>query len=416
MDNFTTGIRWSTRSGEYFSTGERNTEGVPPEMLFFERCLQWIAPGGKIGIVMPKSFLDTQTYYPARRLLLEKYQLLAVVNCHKDTFQPHTGVRTCLLIVENPKKEDDSASLVDYPIFMAISKKIGQDSEGFPIFKRDANNELTEIIDHDLDEVLADYRAHKNGALVKSEYRFSIRRHQIDGQLRINPQFYLPNLNETIRQIESIDGLDGWSVTTLGQICSGVRIFKGPRLKSENLIVEKEGPGIEPYYTPSAVLQEKSDSAKLLNVSIASAKQIATINAVRVYRGDIVITRSGTIGRVAYVTQRLDGAIVSDDLIRVRIADEMIRLYVYQFLMSEMALNQMLKNEYGAVQQHLEPNHVSDILIPIPNNWSEVTSLVEKVRSQVAVKEALEQSTSSLDTMTKNLLLRLIEEAKDKGA
>ncbi len=341
LDNFTTGIRWSTRSGEYFSTGERNTEGVPPEMLFFERCLQWIAPGGKIGIVMPKSFLDTQTYYPARRLLLEKYRLLAVVNCHKDTFQPHTGVRTCLLIVERPSHEIGGS--VDYPIFMAISKKIGQDSEGFPIFKRDANNELTELIDHDLDEILKDYRAHQNGQLVESEYRFSINRHQVDRQLRINPQFYLPNLNETIRQIESIDGVDGWSVTTLGQICSGVRIFKGPRLKSENLIVENDGPGIEPYYTPSAVLQEKSDSAKLLNVSLASAKQISTINAVRVYRGDIVITRSGTIGRIAYITQRLDGAIVSDDLIRIRIADEKIRMYAFQFLMSEMALNQMLK-------------------------------------------------------------------------
>lgn len=197
LDNFTTGIRWSTRGGEYSSTGERNTEGVPPEMLFFKRCLQWIAPGGKIGIVMPKSFLDTHTYYPARRLLLEKYRLLAVINCHKNTFQPHTGVRTCLLIVERPVNEVDNS--VDYPIFMALSKKIGQGSEGFPIFKRDANNELTETIDHDLGEVLADYRAHLDGQLVKSEYRFSIYRNQVDHQLRINPQFYLPNLNETIR-------------------------------------------------------------------------------------------------------------------------------------------------------------------------------------------------------------------------
>jgi len=163
-------------------------------------------------------------------------------------------------------------------------------------------------------------------------------------------------------------------------------------------------------------LQEKSDSAKLLNVSLASAKQVSTINAVRVYRGDIVVTRSGTIGRVAYITKRLDGAIVSDDLIRVRIADEKIRMYAFQFLMSEMALNQMLKNEYGAVQQHLEPNHVSDILIPVPSEWSEVDSLVEKVKSQIAVKEELEQSTLSLDVMTKDLLLRLIEEAKNKDA
>jgi type I restriction enzyme M protein len=68
LDNFTTGIKWTTRNGQYQPTGERNSEGVPPEMLFFERCLDWIAPGGKIGIVMPKSFLDTQTYYPARAI------------------------------------------------------------------------------------------------------------------------------------------------------------------------------------------------------------------------------------------------------------------------------------------------------------------------------------------------------------
>ena len=94
-----------------------------------------------------------------------------------------------------------------------------------------------------------------------------------------------------------------------------------------------------------------------------------------------MITRSGTIGRVAYITKRLNGAIVSDDLIRVRIPDEGIRNYALQFLQSDMALNQMLKNEYGAVQQHLEPNHVSDILIPIPANWADADQLIENVRT-----------------------------------
>lgn len=412
LDSFTTGIRWSTRSGEYYSTEERNVEGVPPEMLFFERCLQWIAPGGKIGIVMPKSFLDTQTYYPARRLMLENCKLLAVINNHKNTFQPHTGVRTCLLIIERLNLNEVLPER--YPIFMAISKKIGQDSEGCPLFKRDADNQQTDEIDHDMNEILRDYRAFQGGNLIESEYRFSIYNHDIDGQLRINPQFYLPNLNETIRQIESIDGIDGWSVTTLDQICSGVRVFKGPRLKSENLIVEKAGAGIEPYYTPSAVLQEKSESAKLLNITFASPKQIATINAVRVYRGDIVISRSGTIGRVSYITNRLNGAIVSDDLIRVRIPDENIRAYVYQFLQTDKALNQMLKNEYGAVQQHLEPNHVANMLIPIPDNWDQMNELITTISSQLLQREALENITTSLESMTDTLLSDLIESANSK--
>ncbi len=151
-----------------------------------------------------------------RLQLLSKYQLLGVVNCHKNTFQPHTGVRTCLVFVYRPKTGDTLPK--DYSIFMAVSRKVGQDSEGIPIFKRDDNNQPTEVIDHDLDEILDDYKAAQNGKLKSSEYRFITKRSQIKGLLVMNPQFYLPNLNKTIKDIEGLDGKNGWTVTTLGQI------------------------------------------------------------------------------------------------------------------------------------------------------------------------------------------------------
>lgn len=402
LDNYTTGIKWTTRNGQYQPTGERNSEGVPPEMLFFERCLDWIAPGGKIGIVMPKSFLDTQTYFPARQLLLSKFKLLAVVNCHKDTFQPHTGVRTCLVFLENPK--DPKEIETDYKIYLSISKKIGQDSEGFPIFKRDNDNNLTDELDHDLDEIYNDYISFKQNNLKESEYRFSIKKSEIDDLLRINPQVYLPNLNETIKNIESIDDKEGWVVTTIGQIEKGIKIFKGPRLKSENLVVENMGPNIEPYYTPTAVLQEKGESAKLFNLAIASKSQINALNAVRVFRGDILITRSGTIGRVAFITQRLNNAIVSDDLIRVRIKDEFIRHYVFSFLKTKAAYDQMIRNEYGAVQQHLEPNHIRDILIPIPDDLDTIKHVVESSIKLINAKELLEVINEENDNNIGDLL------------
>lgn len=219
--------------------------------------------------------------------------------------------------------------------------------------------------------------------------------------------FTPPNLNETIRRIESIDGSPGWSVTTIGQIVKDVRIFKGPRLKSENLIVENGGPNVEPYYTPSAILQEKSESAKLLDISLATPMQLGTIKAVRVYRGDIVVSRSGTIGRVTYITKRYDGAIASDDLIRVRIHDENIRLYVFAYLQSKSALNQMLRNEYGSVQQHLEPIHISNILIPVPDNWDDVSTIVESARQQIKIKEQMEIAVDDLDSNTDNLIKNL---------
>ena len=412
LDNYSCGMKWTEREGKFEQTNETVEDGVPPEMLFFERCLTWLAPGGKMGIVMPKSFLDTQTYYPVRRQLLSRYQLLGVVNCHKNTFQPHTGVRTCLVFVYRPKKGESLPK--DYNIFMAVSRKVGQDSEGIPIFKRDDKNQATDIIDHDLDEILADYNATHRGQLKSSEYRFTVKLSQINQLLCINPQFYLPNLNKTIKDIEEIDGKNGWTVTTLGQIAQDVVIFKGPRIKTENIIVEAPGEGIERYFPPMAVLQEKSESAKLIDTKRASKKQLHTIKVLRVQHGDLLITRSGTIGRVAYATKRLVGVVVSDDMIRVRIKDETIRFYAYAYLQSFAGYNQMLKNEYGSVQQHLEAKHISTIIVPVPPKWDDVNQIIDATRAAIVAREKFEQSFLSLMGETKILLDTLIENKTNK--
>lgn len=409
LSSFSCGMKWTERGGKYEILGV-NDDGVPPEMLFFERCLDWVAPGGKIGIVMPKSFLDTMTYYTARRLLLNKFKVLAIVNCHKNTFQPHTGVRTCLLFIEKPKEGELLPP--DYSIFMAVSRKIGQDSEGVPIFRRNENNEETNEIDSDLDDILKDWESFKNGLLKESEYRFKVKRSEIAGPSGLNPQFYLPELNKTIKEIESIDGLEGWTVTSLGQAAKGIHIFKGPRIKTENLVVEDRSKATDLYYTPSSILQEKNDSVKFLDINLAKEKQIRFFNILKVRRGDLLITRSGTIGRVAFVTKRLDGAIVSDDMIRVRIPDEYLRNYIYMFLQSASGMNQMLRNEYGSVQQHLEAKHISGILLPIPDDVGKIKPIVDQVEAAITAREALEASHDSAQKNMTDLISHLLVEVK----
>lgn len=414
LERFSVGKVWKEEDGELKPTDQTVSEGVPPELLFFERCLDWVAPGGRVGIVMPKSFLDTQTFLPGRVLLFQNCALEAVINCHKNTFQPFTGVRTCLLVFRKLKDREEWAP--DAEIFMAISRKIGQDSEGQPIYKLDSGNKPLEEVDHDLDEVLSDFLAFKNRALTESEYRFAVPRSQIDTQLKINPQLFLPSLNETIQKIAEIDELEGWTVTTLGQLESGVRIFKGPRLRSEPLIVESPGPGIERYYTPSAILQDKLDSAKWIDPRKASASQRRTIAAVRVKQGTILITRSGTIGRVAYVTRSLHNAIVSDDLIRVEIDDPKLRYYLFSYLQSPFAYDQMLRNEYGAVQQHLEPQHIRDLLVPVPDDLSALDDAIQASKNVVAVKERLASGFERSQKATSGLIADLIREVETEMA
>jgi len=358
-----------------------------PEILFFERAIDWLKPGGRLAIVLPKGFLDTTQLYPSRDLLFREARLDAVITLHKSSFQPDTGVRTCILLLTKYKDGEDRNA--EYDIFMAASQKIGQDSEGVPIFKTGDDGTQTGDLDHDLDEIEADFFAQRQGRLEPSQFRYSVKRSELENRLNINPQYYSPHLNESIARVARFDDKEGWSLSTLGQLEPGVRVFKGPRLKTENVIVAapESGQEVVGYYTPSAMLQDKRDSAKLVNLSKANAKQLRDFNTVTVHEGDILLTRSGTIGRLAYVTSVMDGQIVSDDMIRVRIPSEEARAYVVAFLLSDNAADQIMRNEYGSIQQHLEPGHVKDLIIPVPDDWAQVSSIVERGREFIRVKE-----------------------------
>ena len=108
---------------------------------------------------------------------------------------------------------------------------------------------------------------------------------------------------------------------------------------------------------------------------------------VRLQRGDIVITRSGSIGRVSMITRQFNNVIASDDLIRVRIPDEFLRHYVYCYLQCKEALNQMMRNEYGTIQQHLEPIHIHNLLIPVPEDLRELNGIVNASKAAFSQKE-----------------------------
>ena len=87
-----------------------------------------------------------------------------------------------------------------------------------PYLQTRPDNSLLDEIDHDLDEILESYKKFQVGALVSSGYCFAVNLSDIDDDLRINPQMFLPHLNETLEQVERIDGCDGWSVSALSQL------------------------------------------------------------------------------------------------------------------------------------------------------------------------------------------------------
>lgn len=378
------------KKNKFVATDELVNEGVPPEYLFMERCVEWLAPGGRLGIVVPRGVLDNDKALSVRTYLLRETRLLAVINCHDDAFKPHTDAKTAILICE--KKEVPSDHDDDYPIFMAISQSIGHTGLGEPIFKTDVKGDQIivdgqMVIDQDLDDVFVAWRAIQEGRPSSSEYYFKHTRAGLTEALNLNPVGYLPRYEASRQTVLRIGERDGWRAETLGVLAAD-RVFMGSRIARPP--ADKgvtSGDGIVRYFTGNAVTQTRGENIKYLDLNKAKPSQLRALEQMRLRRGMILITRSGTVGRVVYATAYHDGAIGTDDLIRVMIKDPALRGYVYQFLLSELGQNQLKANIYGAIVDHVEPKDVKQIIVPVPSDESVLKAIGLRVLSGIKLQE-----------------------------
>jgi len=69
-------------------------------ILFLERSLQFIRPGGRMAIVLPQGLLNNTNAEYIRRFVIDEARILAVVGLHGNTFKPHTGTKTSVLFLQ----------------------------------------------------------------------------------------------------------------------------------------------------------------------------------------------------------------------------------------------------------------------------------------------------------------------------
>ena len=130
-------------------------------ILFIERSLDLIKPGGRIAIVLPQGVLNNTNMEYVRDYLLDKARVLAVVGLDVNTFKPHTGTKTSILFLQKWQEKQELPK--DYPIFMATSKKSGKNNSGDYVYKKDKDGNLLfdpqgkKYLDHDLDEIAEEF-------------------------------------------------------------------------------------------------------------------------------------------------------------------------------------------------------------------------------------------------------------------
>lgn len=138
--------------------GGKLRNNVERHILFIERALDMLRPGGRMAIVLPQGVLNNTNMEYVRDFLFGKARILAVVGLHGNTFKPHTGTKTSVLFLQKWGDEAGETQK-DYPIFMAVSKRGGKDNSGDYIYRKVPDgtfvhdNRGRKVLDHDLGEI-----------------------------------------------------------------------------------------------------------------------------------------------------------------------------------------------------------------------------------------------------------------------
>lgn len=127
---------------------------VGRDILFIERNLDFLKPGGRMAIVLPQGRFNNSSDKHIREFIAGRCRILAVVGLHGNVFKPHTGTKTSVLFVQ---KWDEKLcpKVDDYPIFFATMQEPSKDNSGDKIYvrKKDYPQSATKNIEtqiHDL--------------------------------------------------------------------------------------------------------------------------------------------------------------------------------------------------------------------------------------------------------------------------
>ncbi len=142
-----------------FERTNKHQNKMTRDILFIERNLDFLRPGGRMAIVLPQGVFNNTNQEYIRRYIMKRARLFAVVGLHGNTFKPHTGTKTSVLFLQKWHDDKEREKAGNYPIFMATSEKPGKNNSGEYVYAMDENGNIKKnangayVYDTDLDVI-----------------------------------------------------------------------------------------------------------------------------------------------------------------------------------------------------------------------------------------------------------------------
>ena len=318
------------------------------EVLFVDYIINHLKPTGRAGIVVPEGIISQigTGYKKLRRLLIDK-GLVGIVSLPSGVFQPYSGVKTSILIIDVIEAEKR-----DFIVYAKVN------NDGFSLAKQ-----RTPINKNDLPSVVKDFWAVKESILITKFRKQNI--------LNTQEVFFV---GEDKKKISSNSS---YPMVKVGDIAS---IQNGFAFKSKQFNETQGKPLIR-------IRDIKTNSTKTLFDGEYSEEFL-------IQNGDLLIGMDGEFnacrwnGGEALLNQRVCKLIPSD-----RVLPE------YLFRMIRKPLKDIEAETFAVTVKHISGKQINNIEIPLPtlDEQGEIVAKFDKIKHLIEQKsleiENLRQET-----------------------
>lgn len=362
--NFALAHKWrlSKSTGRYQKLDTLDTN-PSPQVLFVEQCISLLAPGGRLGMIIPESVLSNPSHRYVAQYILDQTTPIAVIGMPEALFKTGgrsgTHTKVCLLVLEK------RTASPNHQIFMAEAKWCGHDSRARDIPK------------DDIPTIVSKFKAFKTGKdFFTDSLGFLIPYTNLKNHI-LAPHFYNPYPIQMMETLEASH--DFYKISDMVQekylsIATGDEIGK-----------LSYGTGEIPFVRTSDISNWEIKVDPKHVVSREVYKKYATRQDVKA--GDILMVRDGTylIGTCAFISHYDEEIVYQSHIYKVRVHptapfDNYLLLAVLSSppvvaQIKAMSFTQDIINTLG--------DRIYDLTLPIPKSLEKRKKISEMVKQVI---------------------------------
>jgi type I restriction enzyme M protein len=312
------------------------------EVLFVDYMVEHLTPRGRAAIIVPEGiiFQSGSAYKQLRKMLVENY-LFAVVSLPAGVFQPYSGVKTSILLIDKSLNKK-----TDKMLFVKI------ESDGFDLGAQRRPNNNSEL-PYALKQIQNYIKLIHEG----KEFDTDGLKNIIEASKQKIAENNDWNLSsERFTEIKNI--FSEFTLVKLGEGCDFKRGPFGGTLKKEIFVED----GYCVYEQSHAISGDFSN----IRYFITKAK-FDEMKGFELKPGELIMSCSGTMGKIAIAPNNLKKGIINQALLKLSPKPCLNKNYLKLILESDKFQSQLTSFTYGsAIKNVTSVNILKQILIPLP--------------------------------------------------